>query len=561
MQQDNVQVIKERLDVVDVIKQYLKLTPAGKYFKGLCPFHKEKSPSFMVSPDRQIWHCFGCAAGGDIFSFVMKYENVEFFDALKTLAEKAGVEIRSIATPDQKKINNLYDINRSAQEFFVKNLSGSPLDYLLNRGLKQETINEFGVGFAPNGSDNLLRHLLNAGYAVEDIERAGLVTKTERGTYWDRFRNRVMFPINNHLGKTVGFTGRIMPGEIAEVGKYVNSPETPIYHKSKILFGFDKSKNAIRDAKAAILVEGQMDFLMMWQDGVKNLAAISGTALTGDHLATLRRLADSLHLIFDNDEAGQAATERAIDLAQASDFSVKVVRLDSGKDPADFVQEKPGEISAVITGALSAMEFYFHRHLSDDSDSVRQKRGLRVVLGKIKTMFSPVERSHWIRRLSIKTGIRESDLSEELNKLPEQNMVSAPAEPLTDSLNDKQKIPRRVLISRQLVSLAAQKNWLERLQPHLEYFPVQYKDLIASGLKSVDPKIEMVFSLSSIPLEEEKFEPYFTTLILELKKEYWKEKRTAASQAVRQAEFAGDKDAVAKTEAEFDTITKEMHNL
>jgi hypothetical protein len=179
----------------------------------------------------------------------------------------------------------------------------------------------------------------------------------------------------------------------------------------------------------------------------------------------------------------------------------------------------------------------------------------------MKSLYSPVERSYWVRQLSLKTGVRESDLLEELNKLPEQFVVSEPAESQVDSLDKKQKIPRRVLVSRQLVSLAAQKNWLERLQPYLEYFPVQYKDLISSGLKSDDPKIEMVFSLSNLPIEEEKLEQYFANLVLELKKEYWKEKMAIASQAVRQAESVGDKDVMAKADAEFDTITKEMHNL
>ncbi len=328
---NSIEEIKERLDIVDFIRSYITLQPAGKNFKALCPFHKEKTPSFIVSPERRTWHCFGaCSEGGDIFKFLMKYENLEFYEALKVLADKAGVELKRISPAEQKQFGVLYDINEAAKDFFRKELekSSDVLNYLAERGLKRETIEEFELGLAPGGfytetKDNLARYLINLDYDIKDIDRAGLIFKSEQGNYADRFRGRIMFPIHNHFGKVVGFSGRILPQlEKPEIGKYVNSPETLIFNKSRILYGFHKAKETIRQKQSIILVEGQMDFLMIYQEGIKNAVATSGTALTFDHLRTLRRLTDKIILYFDNDEAGLRAAERSIDGPPISIFSI-----------------------------------------------------------------------------------------------------------------------------------------------------------------------------------------------------------------------------------------------
>src|SRR3989338_4686092 len=240
----------------------------------------------------------------------MKYENVEFGESLKILAEKAGVELKRVSPAEYKHLGLLYDINEKAKEFYKRELETSKIakEYISKRGLSDETIDEFEIGFAPTGSEALILNLLKSGFHADDILRAGLSFRTERGLSFDRFRGRVMFPIHNHFGKTVGFTGRVLPQfDDGKSGKYVNSPETPIFNKSKLLYGFFKSKNSIRDLKTAFLVEGQMDFLMSWQAGVKNVVASSGTALTEDHLRTLRRLADQLIVSFDHDDAGWQA--------------------------------------------------------------------------------------------------------------------------------------------------------------------------------------------------------------------------------------------------------------
>src|SRR3989338_1967261 len=267
------ELIKEKLDVVDFIRGYLNVKPGGKNFKACCPFHKEKTPSFMVSPERQSWHCFGCGAHGDVFGFLMQHENLEFGEALRVLAEKTGVELKRLNPAEYKFPGLLYEINSSATDFFKKSLQSFPRGkkYLEERGLTQNTIEEFDLGWAPPETEALSLHFLNSGYTPEDIIRAGLSIRTERGLLLDRFRGRIMFPIHNHMGKVVGFTGRILPEYDREgIGKYVNSPESPIFAKSKILYGFSKSKSFIKEANSAFLVEGQMDFLMSWQVGVKN---------------------------------------------------------------------------------------------------------------------------------------------------------------------------------------------------------------------------------------------------------------------------------------------------
>ena len=430
-----VQEIKDRLDIVEFIRSYVQLLPAGKNFRACCPFHKEKTPSFMVSPDRQTWHCFGaCAEGGDIFKFVMKHDNLEFYEALNFLAEKAGVELRKFSPADQRQFGVLYDINDSAKKFFQKQLefSEEAQDYLISRGLKKvypvgnslpfgETIEEFEIGFAPQGFDNLTVHLINSGHSVADIERAGLNFKSERGGYIDRFRGRIMFPIYNHFGKTIGFSARILPQyDNGETGKYINSPETAIFNKSKVLYGFHKSKNFIKEKKEAVLVEGQMDFLMAWQDGMKNVAATSGTALTPDHLAVLRRLTDKVIFCFDNDEAGLKAAERSIDLAQNRDFSVRLLILEDYKDPADAVKHKPGILEKLAQKAKPAMEFYFDRYLqsADKRGNISDfKNNIRIVLAKIKNLASPIERQHWLHELALKTRVKEETLSEEMEQI------------------------------------------------------------------------------------------------------------------------------------------------
>lgn len=588
MMSDTVGAVKERLDIVDFIRQYVALAPAGKNVKGLCPFHKEKTPSFIVSPDRQVWHCFGCGKGGDMISFLMQYENIEFFEALKILAEKAGIDVRTVGGTDQRQFAVLYEINNVAKEFFKNNLNAatavaeSARNYLRERGLKPETIQEFEIGLAPNASDALSKHLLKLGYAVSEIERAGLIFKTERGTYWDRFRHRIMFPLWNAFGKTVAFTGRLMPGaEETEAGKYVNSPETPIFQKSKLLFGFNKAKNAIRDARSAVLLEGQMDLIMVWQDGVKNAIATSGTALTGEHLRQVRRLADSVIISFDNDEAGQAATERAIDLSNASDFSVKILRAPKEfKDPADLVKAKPGAMASLIIEAKPAMQFYFERYIQPVAasyggvrDIANLKKSVRVVLGKIKAISSPVEQAHWMKELSEMTRIGESHLLEEMKavQLPRAILPAGNQETEMKQEETKDDFSRQDLIAQRFISLAlADSGYKQIVKENEHYLPEAYKQVARALLEgeqalSLPAELKGVAELVSLRSSLEVLEPSlaaleFQELLRHLKLEYYKDQRQILGLRIRAAEQSGDEAGLREALKEFDRISRETYN-
>lgn len=566
-------LIKEKLDIVDVIKPYVHLAPAGKNLKGLCPFHKEKSGSFMVNPERQIWHCFGCGLGGDMFGFVMRYENVDFIEALKMLADKAGVELKRIGNSDQKKYDSIYEINRIAKDYFVSSLNESAgkaaVQYLHQRGLTDETITTFELGVALPGNDNLMRHLTKMGFAPETIKEAGLISKNDRGLYYDFFRNRIMFPLHNGSGKVIGFTGRVMPGnESAEVGKYVNSHESPIFNKSKLLFGFWKTKNVIRETSTAVLVEGQMDFLMSYQDGITNAVATSGTALTAEHLTVLRRLCENLVLAFDNDGAGRAAAERTIDAAAAFDFNVRVLPLTEGaKDPADIVKGESGKMMKLIAAAMPAMEYYFQYHgIKKDQELTEKKKSIRAVLTKIKNISSPVEQSHWLGQLSSRSGMSEQVLAAEMWQLkiegakPSAATVSAPEESLAAASNKLEAILQR-LLSIVLVTPAL----LPHMEKHFSLMPTEYQEAFgyikdAKAAPKTGPiagLLDLIHLRSSLETSDPaKVEHEFKDLVLALQAEYLKNRKKEIQEELKEAEKAKDEAKVAQLLAEYQKISK-----
>jgi len=571
--------IKEKLDIVEVVRSYIPLIPAGKNFKAPCPFHKEKTPSFIVSPDRQTWHCFGaCSEGGDMFTFVMKYEHIEFYEALRVLAERAGVGLRGLSPAQQKQFGVLYDLNEAAKEFFVRSLreSDEAREYLKGRGLRPETIEQFEVGFAPEGLETLILHLLQSKYAAQDIERAGLNVKGVRGGYADRFRGRIMFPLFNHFGKTVGFSGRVLPRlDDGRAGKYVNSPETPIFNKSRMLYGYHLSKHAIKEKEEAVVVEGQMDFLMCYQDGVKNVIATSGTALTADHLAALKRTSKSLVFFLDRDEAGEKAAERGIELASANDFSTRVVVLDEYKDPADAVQKKPGAVAELIERAVHAMEFYFRTHIKNFGSGIATSRQIpalkekvRVVLGKIKNIQSGIERSYWLKELSKRVGIPEETLYAEMEQLrtaPPASLSSVEAQ----TPAARRVLARREIIAERILSLLSLRDELAARIPKSseEEFPPDYLEVFRAlrggilvsdeRLKEIADFIAMRSSLD-VEVDEKRIEEEFAELLRQLKIEYLKERKQSLYQSIRRAEELHEEEKLASILKEFDEVSKLM---
>lgn len=568
--------IKEKLDIASVLKGYLELKPAGRNFKALCPFHQEKTPSFIVSPERQIWHCFGCGEGGDIFKFLMHYENLEFHEALAILAEKAGIELRRLSPADERQFGVLYDINNVAATIFEENLASSPenLSYLKERGLKPETIQEFSLGLAPRGSDALVVALINRGFNINDIVRAGLAVKTEKGQYRDRFFGRIIFPIHNHFGKIVGFSGRILPQfDKEDTAKYLNTAETPIFNKSRLLYGYFKSKKAIREEDTAFLVEGQMDFLLTWQDGVKNVAASSGTALTADHLRVLRRSASKLVLGFDIDEAGQAAAERSIDLAAAQDFTVSIISLGEFSDPAEAARQKSGYLTAAIKNAKPAMEHYFARYLTSQNlaDINNRKKALRLVLSKVRNIWSPVERDHWLRELAHRARVPERELVSEMEKLgtDEERLTSEAVK------TETRKLTRTELVILQILGiLVLRKELAEFLLPHLDMVPPTYREAFKlitdqpDKAMTVETEIKEIVDFASLRsgiefanFDEEQLEVELKNLLRELQYEHLKQLGEEAGRRVLEAEESGDDAKVLEHLKQLDDIIKKLHHL
>lgn len=454
--------IKNRLDIVNVIQDYIRLQKSGKDYKALCPFHNEKTPSFFVSPEKQIWHCFGgCSEGGDIFTFVMKIEGVEFPDALKTLAAKAGVVLKRQDPRLISRRSRLYEIAENACRFFEKQLEESGagkkvIEYLLARGIGKESIKNFRLGWAPNTWHSLEEFLTNRGYARQEIVDAGLAIASRQPSaishqqYHDRFRSRVMFPIFDLSGRIIGFSGRIFEQDsaggklkadsgqqiaalaqpTAAIAKYINTPSTLIYDKSRALYGFDKAKLAIRKSDKCVLVEGNTDVMMSHQAGAENTVATSGTSLTSQHLFLIKRYTDNLVFCFDMDLAGENATKKGIDLALEMGFNVKVVRLPQGKDPADFIKLKSQEWPKQLDNAKNVMEFYFDSVFSKYGriDIEAKKNIAAALLPLIKRVSNKIEQTHWLQHLSLKLGVDERTLSEMMNKLADSARTAALAD-------------------------------------------------------------------------------------------------------------------------------------
>lgn len=417
--------IKDRLNIADVIGGYIKIKKAGGNFKALCPFHNEKTPSLQISPGKQIWHCFGCGAGGDVFGFVMQYENLDFKDALKILAGKAGVKLPEYRPRDQKAEDEkdlLYRINDFAARYFhqilLKGGQGrEAMEYLQNRGLDLATIKQWQIGYAPEGFHNLEQALAAKGVRREDMVKAGVCAKNERGQIYDRFRGRVTFPIFDSAGKTVGFSARILRDD-GQSAKYINSPETVIYNKSKVLFGLNFAKTGIRKRDEAIVVEGQMDCISLHQAGFTNVVASSGTALTAQQLDSLSRLTKNLKFCFDTDAAGLAAARRAVELYLGRDFIVRIIKIVGAKDPDELVKKDKGLWEKLSAEAPLFMDFYLEQAFTGfDGKSVEQKKQIaKEMLPLVGFLTDPLEQDHYLNVMAAKLNTTEKVLRDALKK-------------------------------------------------------------------------------------------------------------------------------------------------
>lgn len=417
---DDIELIKSRINIVDLISEYLPLKKAGVNFKSPCPFHQEKTPSFVVSPERGIFHCFGCQKGGDIFKFLMEKEGIEFPEALEILAQKAGVTLKRAKSKESSKRQRLIEANLKAAQFFhhilIKHALGKKaLEYLKGRGLTDKTIEDFNLGYAPNSWESLTSFLKKRGFKIEEIVEVGLAVSSQKGGY-DRFRGRVMFPLVDVKNSVRGFAGRVLAeGE----PKYINTPQTVLFDKSGFLFGLNLSKGEIKQKSSAILVEGEMDMILSYQSGIKNIVASKGTALTQGQLDLLKKYTDTLLLCFDKDLAGDSASRRGIEMADQSGFNLKVISIPDGKDPAELAVKDPSAWEKAVLEAEPIYDYYL-RSISGRY-SLKTAEGKKRAAAELLPIFSKISDTltfeHYLQKLSAMLEVSEDLLRKQIEKV------------------------------------------------------------------------------------------------------------------------------------------------
>ncbi len=462
----SVEKIKERLSIVDVISSYIQVEQSGKNFKAKCPFHNEKTPSFFISSDRGTYYCFGCGEKGDIFSFVEKFEGADFMGALKLLAERAGVvlESRSRSDKNEDKKELYFDILEDATKFFETNFDKEPSAraYLLGRGLTDATIKNFRVGYVKDEWRSLSDYLIAKGYKIQDIEIVGLAKKSEKGTY-DRFRGRIIFPISDSSGRVIAFSGRIFGRDDANEAKYLNSPDTPLFNKSNVLFGIDKAKTSIRKRGYSIVVEGQLDLTLSHQADFTNTVAVSGTAFTDsilDHeskinnLGLIRRLSSNIIFAYDGDSAGIRAASRSAVIALSLDMQVKVANLPEGKDPADIIKENPDTWKDIIKNSVDIITFHVDRICKNTNDIRQRGKMVRDIIFPFLIMIkSSIDRSSYISIINSKTGIPSSAIIEDFEIYERNHLVSNNVNTNLNKTSEKEQVSRRDNLERRLFGI------------------------------------------------------------------------------------------------------------
>jgi len=454
-----VEEIKQRINIVEVVQEYMPLKKAGASWKGLCPFHGEKTPSFVVSEDRMNFHCFGCGEGGDVFSFLQKMEGYDFPEVLKLLADRAGVKIERRDPKIAHERNLLFEIADISSRFYHKILTDSPQaetarEYLAKRALKPETAAAFGIGFAPEGWETLCNFLNKRGYKDEDIINSGLALRSTNGRgIYDRFRKRVMFTIKNAQGQVVGFTGRLLPEDEKKPdagGKYVNTPESALYHKGSVLYGLDQAKQAIKQQDLAVLVEGNMDVVSSHQAGIRNVIAASGTALTDDQLRLLGRYTRRLAVAFDADAAGDSAAKKGIVAALRAGFLVRVIIIPegAGKDPDDCVRKDPELWRRAILKAIDIIDFLMQsaRVKFDLHNAEGKRSAVEQILPIIAEVGDPVVQAHYLKTLSEAVGTPEDIIRSQLPRARDQKPTNR--EPRTAS-----QLSRHRMLSERLLAI------------------------------------------------------------------------------------------------------------
>lgn len=592
----NTEEIKARVNVVDFIGGYVRLQKAGSSWKACCPFHNEKTPSFVVNEEKQFWHCFGCGKSGDIFTFLMEIEGVGFREALKILADRAGVPLPEYNPQEEKEKNRGAEILELSAKFYEKQLwegigKTKALEYLRQRGLKDETIKGFRLGYSPDGWRNLLDFLLSRGYEMEEISKTGVVVNKQDNSqrFYDRFRDRIIFPIADAMGKIVGFTARVAPGGDESQAKYVNTPESEFYHKSRILYGIDKAKGEIKNKDRAVLVEGNMDVIASHQAGIKNTIAVSGTALTQQQIDIIKRYTRNLYLFFDADTAGRQAAVRSCEMAFANDLNVFIIEPSEGKDAADIAQKNPNDLLKLIEGATEAMEYFLQKFFAkyNPENIVEKKKIVQDAIALLVNFPKEIDRQHWGKKLAQRLNVDEKVIYEEIslasnsaNTYPERKLRQE-----TDIFSKTKK--RSTIIGEKIFSLLLENEDVWKMAEEkcgremTEYFAdnVFFANILSLGRENdfkfdkfellIDDEKEREFlrkmKFSSVEENIAKGDAllfdgewkYFEQLMEELKKEKKREQVDFLVKEIALAEKDGDKERVKKIARKLSELSRE----
>lgn len=497
--------VKDKIDIVDYIGRTVALKPSGRNFRGLCPFHQEKSPSFFVSPERQSYHCFGCGESGDIFSFYEKIEGVSFWQALKDLAVDAGVELTDFR-PDQdfQLKQTLIEIHTLTAKYYAYLLNSHSvgkvgLEYLQNRQIPNSQIKDFQLGFAPNSWSSLTDFLLKKRYDDKLLEQSGLCLRSyQNNRLYDRFRGRIMFPLLDIRGNIVGFSGRVLPAfDDGKSGKYINSPETPIYHKSQMLFPLFSTKEYIRKANSVIVVEGELDALASIRAGVKNVVAVKGTAFTVDQVKILHRYTETIILSLDSDSAGVKAAKRSISVIKDFDLNVRVLQISGGKDPDEIVKEDPGKWREIVKKTDDIYDFFIDSAFSayDFHDPTGQKQITNELLPLFAQIQNQVVQNHFLKKLASRLDVKPEILQSEMNRQGKVNQLPSSTTTTSVSLSQSENLIDQLLLS--LLNLII--NYFDSLdlsQIPLADFPPSGVTQIIENLITTKTKDPVIFAKS-----------------------------------------------------------------
>lgn len=566
-----VEEIKDRLDIVEVIGAYTKLEKAGANFKAKCPFHNEKTPSFIVSPNRGTYYCFGCGAKGDMFTFVENMEGTDFRGALKMLAEKAGVEIKFEKGESKTEKDKLYSALEEATNFFESELENNTeaVNYLISRGVSKDSIKNWRIGYAPLEWRALYSYLLGKGFTKDLLLKVGLIKnppEDSKKDAYDVFRGRIIFPLSDPSGKVIAFSGRALQTDTNP--KYLNSPDTVLFNKSEILYGLDKAKGEIRKKNFAVLVEGQLDLVLSHQAGVLNTVASSGTAFTIHHLKRLERLSPRIILAFDGDNAGRIAQEKSAILGLMLGMDVKSARLTDGKDPADLIRDNPNTWKTVLRDSKNIIEDLLDFILLKEKDS--RKIGKLVekkLLPLVILLASSIEKSHFISLIAKRTGIREEILWEDLKRT---KAPISPEIPSSDEIRGEitnNRPPRKSNIEKRLVGIVFWQKTLPNPMLDVDSLENQIRTIVGDSyyLTLVESmtieKESLIFEAESYFTNEENLRKEVIELLENLTDDILREELSVLIIELSQAELNKNDDQISELGKKIESVYMRMRDL